>query len=173
MGTFPYIAPEQYLRCRDDLRLDLFALGAMIYELATGKLPFGMPEKLKGVRKRLWRDPVPPRALRSEVPEWLQEIILRALEVDPMHRYQTATQMTFDLAHPLQIRLTPRAMKIRPDSLLTVFHRWRLMRKIRRFATPVSVALHLASVPIICVAVDLPPRASGWLKFFAGRSGAC
>lgn len=158
MGTFPYIAPEQYLRCRDDLRSDLFALGAMMYELATGKLPFGMPEKLKGVRKRLWRDPAPPRALRPEVPEWLQEIILRALEVDPMHRYQTAAQIAFDLAHPLQVKLTPRAMKIRPDSQLTVFHRWRVMRKIRRFATPVSVALHLASVPIICVAVDLSPE---------------
>jgi len=47
MGTFPYIAPEQYLRSRDDPRSDLFALGAMIYELATGKMPFGAPEKLK------------------------------------------------------------------------------------------------------------------------------
>ncbi|MBT9476723.1 bifunctional serine/threonine-protein kinase/universal stress protein [Polaromonas sp.] len=168
MGTFPYIAPEQYLRCRDDLRSDLFALGAMIYELATGKLPFGMPQKLKGVRKRLWRDPVPPRALRPEVPEWLQEIILRALEVDPMRRYQTAAQMAFDLAHPLQIKLTPRAMKIRPDSLLTVFHRWRVMRKIRRFATPVSVALQLASVPIICVAVDLSPEGERLAEILCG-----
>ena len=158
MGTFPYIAPEQYLRCRDDLRSDLFALGAMIYELATGKLPFGMPEKLKGVRKRLWRDPVPPRAMRPEVPEWLQEIILRALEVDPKHRYQTAAQMAFDLAHPLQVKLTPRAMKTRQDSLLTVLHRWRVVRKIRRFAAPDSVAAQLASVPIICVAVDLSPE---------------
>ena len=158
MGTFPYIAPEQYLRCRDDLRSDLFALGAMIYELATGKLPFGMPEKLKGVRKRLWRDPVPPRAIRPEVPEWLQEIILRALEVDPKHRYQTAAQMAFDLAHPLQVKLTPRAMKTRQDSLLTVLHRWRVVRKIRRFAAPDSVAAQLASVPIICVAVDLSPE---------------
>jgi non-specific serine/threonine protein kinase/protein-serine/threonine kinase len=158
MGSFPYIAPEQYLLCRDDLRSDLFALGAMIYELATGQLPFGMPAKLNGVRKRLWRDPVPPRALRPEVPEWLQEIILRALEVDPMHRYQTAAQMAFDLAHPLQVKLTPRAMKTRQDSLLTVFHRWRRMRKIRQFAAPDTVAIQLGSAPFICVAVDLSPE---------------
>ena len=157
MGTFPYIAPEQYLRCRDDPRSDLFALGAMIYELATGRLPFGMPLKLKEVRKRLWRDPVPPRALRPELPEWLQEIILRALEVDPQHRYQTAAQMAFDLVHPLQIKLTPRAMKVRQDSPLAVYRRWRTMRKVRRFAAPQSVAAQLASVPIICVAVDLSP----------------
>ena len=61
MGTYPYIAPEQYLRCRDDLRSDLFALGAMLYALATGRNPWGTPETLRGVRKRLWRDPEPPR----------------------------------------------------------------------------------------------------------------
>jgi eukaryotic-like serine/threonine-protein kinase len=158
MGTFPYIAPEQYLRCRDDLRSDLFALGAMIYELATGKMPFGAPERLRGVRKRLWRDPVPPRALRPEVPEWLQEIILRALEVDPMRRYQSAAQMAFDLTHPQQIKLTKRGLKLRQDSVLTVFDRWRVLRKIKRFSVPKSVAAQLASVPIICVAVDLSPE---------------
>ena len=73
MGTFPYIAPEQYLRQRGDLRSDLYALGAMIYELATGKMPFGQPEKLSQVKQRLWRDPVPPRALvpqRQRQPSW-------------------------------------------------------------------------------------------------------
>jgi hypothetical protein len=115
MGTFPYIAPEQYLRRRDDLRSDLFALGAMIYEGATGKMPFGKPETLKGVRKRLWRDPVPPRAIDPMIPEWLQEIILRALEVDPAKRYQSAAQMLFDLQHPQQVRLTERGRKIAPD----------------------------------------------------------
>jgi eukaryotic-like serine/threonine-protein kinase len=158
MGTYPYIAPEQVLRCRDDLRSDLFALGAMIYQLATGTLPFGAPETLRGVRKRLWRDPVPPRALRPEVPEWLQEIILRALEVDPMRRAQTAAQMAFDLAHPGQVKLTRRGLKLRQDGWLTVFDRWRVARRIRRFAPPVSIAAQLAAAPILCVAVDLTPQ---------------
>lgn len=168
MGTYPYIAPEQILRCRDDLRSDLFAVGAMIYELTTGKLPFGMPGKLKGVRKRLWRDPVPPRTLRPEVPEWLQEIILCALEVNPKYRYQTAAQLAFDLAHPLQVKLTPRALKIRQDRLLTVFHRWHMMSQIRRFPAPASVATQLASVPIICVAVDLSPEGEKLAEFIRG-----
>ena len=158
MGTFAYIAPEQYLRCRDDLRSDLFALGAMIYELATDRQPFGAPERLRGVRKRLWRDPVPPRALRPEVPEWLQEIILHALEVDPMRRTQTAAQMAFDLAHPAQVRLTKRALKLKRDGCLQVFDRWRVARKIRRFTAPVPVSAQLAAVPILCVAVDLSPE---------------
>ena len=161
MGTFPYIAPEQYLRCRDDLRSDVFALGAMIYELATGRPPFGVPKTLKGVRRRLWRDAVPPRALRPDLPEWLQEIILRALEVDPMRRTQTAAQMAFDLAHPGQVELTGRGLKLKRDGWLQVFDRWRVARKIRRFSMPTSIASQLAAVPILCVAVDLSPEGEG------------
>lgn len=158
MGTYPFIAPEQYLRCRDDPRSDLFALGAMLYALATGRNPWGTPQRLRGVRKRLWRDPEPPRAIRPEIPEWLQEIILRALSVDPMRRYQTAAQLAFDLAHPQQVTLTARALKTRRDGWLQVWDRWRVMRKLRRFDAPVSVAAQLASVPIIVVAVDLSPE---------------
>lgn len=158
MGTYPYIAPEQYLRCRDDPRSDLFALGAMLYALATGRNPWGTPETLRGVRKRLWRDPEPPRGIRPEIPEWLQEIILRALSVDPMRRYQTAAQMAFDLAHPQQVTLTARAHKVKRDGWLQVFDRWRVMRKIKRFTAPQSFAAQVASVPIIVVAVDLTPE---------------
>jgi non-specific serine/threonine protein kinase/protein-serine/threonine kinase len=158
MGTFPWIAPEQYLRCRDDPRSDLFALGAMLYAVATGKKPFGEPQTLRGVRKRLWQDPVPPRALRGEIPEWLQEIILRALSVDPMRRYQTAAQLAFDLAHPQQVTLTARAHRLKRDGWLKRWDRWRFMRRIRRFDPPSSVAAQLASIPVIVVAVDTAPE---------------
>jgi eukaryotic-like serine/threonine-protein kinase len=158
MGTFPYIAPEQFLRQRGDLRSDLFALGALLYELATGKMPFGMPEKLSGVKARLWQDPAPPRGLRPDIPEWLQEIILRALEVDPAKRYQSAAQMIFDLTHPAQVRLTDRAHKTKPDSRLTVFKRWRAMRSLRAFAAPPAMAAQIERAPILLVAVDLSPE---------------
>ncbi|MGL4322379.1 MAG: serine/threonine protein kinase, partial [Paracoccaceae bacterium] len=157
MGTFPYIAPEQYLRQRGDLRSDLFALGAMIYELATGRQPFGNPARLSGVRKRLWRDPVPPRAIAVDIPEWLQEIILRALEVDPALRYQSAAQMVFDLTHPLQVRLTGRAHKMARDGAWAVFGRWRARRTLRGFAAPPAMANQMARAPILLVAVDLAP----------------
>jgi non-specific serine/threonine protein kinase/protein-serine/threonine kinase len=110
------------------------------------------------VKKRLWRDPEPPRGTRPEIPEWLQEIILRALSVDPMRRYQSAAQMAFDLSHPAQVTLTARAHKVKRDGWLTVFDRWRVMRKIRRFTVPSSVAAQVGSVPIIVVAVDLSPQ---------------
>lgn len=158
MGTFPYIAPEQYLRQRGDLRSDLYALGAMIYQLATGKMPFGEPETLKQVRERLWRDPVPPRALNKSIPEWLQEIILRALEVDPAKRYQSAAQMIFDLTHPMQVRLTARAHKTEQDGFWTVWKRKRAMKKLKSLGAPISMAGQIDRAPIILTAVDLSPE---------------
>lgn len=158
MGTFPYIAPEQYLKQRGDLRSDLYALGAMIYQLATGTLPFGEPDTLKQVRQRLWRDPVPPRAIRTEIPEWLQEIILRAMEVDPGRRYQSAAQMIFDLTHPMQIRLTDRAHKMEQDGFWTVWKRKRAMKSVKSFGAPISMAGQIDRAPILLVAVDLSPE---------------
>lgn len=158
MGTFPYIAPEQILRQRSDPRSDLFALGVMIYELATGRKPFGKPEKLKTTRARLWSDPPPPRAIRTDLPEWLQEIILHALEVYPAQRYQSAAQMAFDLAHPSQVRLTDRARKTTRDGTLTRFRRWRHMRRLTGFPPPTGTVAQSDRAPILLVAVDLSPE---------------
>lgn len=161
MGTFPYIAPEQVLRQRSDLRSDIFALGVMVYELATGRKPFGAPETLRRTRSRLWADPVPPRALRPDLPEWLQEIILRALEVDPANRYQSAAQVAFDLSHPAQVRLTDRARKTARDGTLARFRRWRQMRKVRTLGAPPGMAAQIDRAPVLMVAVDLSPEMEG------------
>jgi non-specific serine/threonine protein kinase/protein-serine/threonine kinase len=158
MGTFPYIAPEQVLRRRDDLRSDLFALGAMIYQLATGRLPFGKPETVRGTRRRLWRDPVPPRAIDRAIPEWLQEIILRALEVDPARRYQSAAQMLFDLTHPAHVKLTDRARREQADGWFTVMRRWRRMRRVTGFGPPPPMGAQIQQAAVLMVAVDLSPE---------------
>ncbi len=157
MGTFPYIAPEQILRRRDDLRSDIFALGAMAYELATGEAPFGRPEKLRGTRRRLWRDPVPPRAIDPGLPEWFQEIVLRALSVLPLRRYQTAAQMLFDLTHPQQVKLTERAFRTRADGWWTVFRRWRAMRGVKDLGPAPRMGEQVERAPILMVAVDVSP----------------
>ena len=83
VGTGAYIAPEQVLGERTDPRSDLFALGVVLYFLATGNRPFGEPQSVDAWRRRLWRDPKPPRVVNPAVQPWLQEIILRCLEVDP------------------------------------------------------------------------------------------
>ena len=60
-GTAPYMSPEQLLGVRNDPRSDLFALGVLLYFFSTGVRPFGESETMYGMRRRLWRDPVPPR----------------------------------------------------------------------------------------------------------------
>ena len=62
-GTAPYMAPERLLGVRDDPRSDLFSLGVLLYFFTTGERPFGEGETLRAMRRRLWRDPHPPRKL--------------------------------------------------------------------------------------------------------------
>lgn len=117
MGSAPYIAPEQVLGIRTDLRSDLFALGVMLYEFSTGVLPFGWPQSPSGMRKRLKTAPHPPRALRPDLPAALQEIILHCLEVYPARRYANAKQVAFDLRHLEQVSVTERGEDTRRVSL--------------------------------------------------------
>jgi eukaryotic-like serine/threonine-protein kinase len=155
VGTGPYVAPEQVLRDRTDPRSDIFALGVMMYFLATGERPFGEPQRAAEWRRRLWRDPFPPRSWNPQVPPWLQEIILRCLEVHPDRRYATAAQLAFDLQHPNEVALTRRAERLHRDGFLSV-----LLRRLRASRAPSpprrkSVSGMLAGAPIVVAAVDL------------------
>lgn len=152
-GTGATISPEQLAGNRRDPRSDLFALGVIAYQLATGKLPFGAPTTRGGMRRRLYIDPPPPRALKPGLPPWLQEVILRCLEVRPQARYATAAQLAHDLAHPEQIPLSLRAGRLHRAGPLAVARRWlRALRAPPRAApTP---ALHLSRAPHVLVAVD-------------------
>ena len=154
MGTGPYISPEQVLGIRSEPRSDLFALGVLLYHLATGQRPFGHPNSVSGLKKRLYRDPVPPRSHRSELPAWLQEIILRCLEVDPRARFDTAAQLAFVLQHPGQLQLTARADKQGQDAYLSVLKR-RFQLAGAEHELSQSVAEQLSRAPIIVAALDL------------------
>ena len=124
MGTSPYMSPEQVRFVRSDPRSDLFSTGVMLYHLTTGKRPFGAPSSARGLRRRLYREPTAPRTLRADCPPWLQEVILRCLEVRPERRYQTAAQLAFDLQHPDQVVLGERASRAGSGSTLDVVKRW-------------------------------------------------
>jgi eukaryotic-like serine/threonine-protein kinase len=155
-GTTEYMAPEQLLRVRSDTRSDLFALGAMIYQMATGILPFGVPARIAKVRQRVWRDPVPPRAIRADIPPALQEIILKCLEPVPDRRYRTAQDLAFDLRHLDLVELTERAARRQRADMKTAFGRWLGIRKTMR-AILDSATKPPPRAPIILVAVDLAP----------------
>jgi nucleotide-binding universal stress UspA family protein len=156
IGTGAYIAPEQVLGHRGDPRSDIYALGVVLYELVTGELPFGTPQRRSGMRKRLWRDPVPPRVLAPDCPPVLQEIILRCLEVHPDKRFSTAAQLAFALEHPEQVTLTERATRTTRAGFWTTLTRWWHARNLQLISRQ-RVAEILAGAPIVVVAVDLSP----------------
>jgi nucleotide-binding universal stress UspA family protein len=153
-GTAPYMAPERLLGVRDDPRSDLFSLGVMLYFFTTGVRPFGESETLRGMRRRLWRDPHPPRKLRPDYPPWLQEIVLRCLEIEPVWRYPTASQLAFDLGNPDQVKLTARSERLQRDPISTVLRR-RFNRDLTQPKPKADLAAQLASSPILAVALDI------------------
>ena len=108
-GSAAYVSPEQLQGNRSDPRSDIFALGAMLYELATGEPPFGEPRPSRACATGCGALPSPPRSLVPDLPPWLQEIILHCLETRADRRYPTAAHVAFDLRHPDQVPLTRRA----------------------------------------------------------------
>src|SRR5439155_894499 len=153
-GTAPYMSPEQVQFVRSDPRSDLFALGVTLYHLATGARAFGNPSNVAGLRRRLYRDPVPPRALRPDCPPWLQEIILRCLDAEPNRRHQSAAQLAFDLQNPDQVVLTDRAERRSRHGALRTLRRWfaALGAQPRERWTPSQLA---ARSPIVLAAADV------------------
>jgi GAF domain-containing protein/predicted ATPase len=107
-GTLAYLAPEATGRTGRpaDQRADLYALGAVLYELATGEPPFGSGDPLRLIHDHLARVPVPPAEANPAVPAALSEIIMHLLEKEPDKRYQTADGLIYDLD---RARAGPRA----------------------------------------------------------------
>jgi len=153
IGTAPYISPEQVLGVRSDPRSDLFALGVILYELATARLPFGAPDSPRKMRARLHAEPVAPRALVASIPEWLQEVILTCLEPDAARRPASAGRLAFDLAHPETVAITERGRRLARASAWKRLARWVRAAGYEPAPPPRSQA---SLAPILLVAVGAP-----------------
>ncbi len=103
LGTPDYISPEQVKGQRGDQRSDVYSLGVMFYEMLTGEPPFTGPNPLAVMNERVLHDAEPARARRAEISPELNEILNRALERDPRRRYQTASEMAWELEHQEQV----------------------------------------------------------------------
>jgi len=108
LGTPDYISPEQVKGKRGDARSDLYAVGVMLYEMLTGKVPFTGPNAFVIMNDRLLNNPVPPREIDPAISPQLQEIIYRALERDPSKRYASAREFAWDLEHQDQVGVAER-----------------------------------------------------------------
>jgi Tol biopolymer transport system component/predicted Ser/Thr protein kinase len=93
LGTAAYMSPEQAEGRPVDGRSDIFSFGSILYELATGRRPFGGDSRLKVLTGIVNADPPPPKALRASLPADLEKVILRCLRKDPARRYQTMADL--------------------------------------------------------------------------------
>jgi nucleotide-binding universal stress UspA family protein len=159
-GSAAYVSPEQLQGDRSDARSDIFALGVLLYDLATGELPFGEPKTFGGMRDRLWREPQPPRAINASVPPWLQEIILRCLHPNAAKRYQSAAHAAFDLRHPEQVALSYRAERTTGAGFWKHVGRWWRSRAQRgTLPRPRPPAADAAAVILVAVDTEHPDDA--------------
>ena len=96
-GTLPYMAPEQFLRKSVDLRSDIYTVGTILFEMATGSRPFYADHIPALTNEIIYRQPPRPGTLRPGVSPRLEEIILKCLEKEPGDRYQSAKELAVDL----------------------------------------------------------------------------
>jgi serine/threonine protein kinase/tetratricopeptide (TPR) repeat protein len=115
MGTPSYMAPEQGAGTTREIgpAVDVYALGAILYEMLTGRPPFLAESPVETVMQVLGQEPVPPRRLREKVPADLETICLKCLEKKPGKRYGSAGELAADLdrylhGQPIMARPTPR-----------------------------------------------------------------
>src|SRR5579884_346408 len=143
MGTPDYISPEQVKGKRGDARSDIYALGVMLYEMLTGKVPFTGSNAFTIMNDRLLNNPVPPREIDPGISPEMQEIIYRAIEREPANRYSSAREMAWDLEHPDQVGVADR------DEL----HNWKQRRS--PILRQVLFYLLLAMIPVVIFALLL------------------
>jgi serine/threonine-protein kinase len=106
MGTPDYMAPEQVKGKRADKRTDIYSLGALLYEMLTGFVPFRDENPWAALNARVTGDPVAPRKLNRELSAQTEEIVLRALQRDPADRYSSAAIMKAELDTIEHVRVT-------------------------------------------------------------------
>lgn len=102
IGSVHYFSPEQAKGGYTDAKSDIYSLGVVMYEMLTGKVPFDADTSVSVALKHMQEPPIPPMEINKNIPKAVNDIILKAMEKEPMARYQTATAMLRDLSKALK-----------------------------------------------------------------------
>jgi eukaryotic-like serine/threonine-protein kinase len=157
LGTVAYMSPEQAKGKKLDSRTDLFSFGVVLYEMATGTLPFRGPTSALIFQAILDRAPTPAIRLNPDLPPKLEEIISKALEKDRELRYQTGSELRADLKRLRRDSESGRALAptVTSERAMTVALPRRLW--VRWVLTAGCVALVVAAVLAFVLTRPLPP----------------
>ncbi|MGO9583399.1 MAG: protein kinase domain-containing protein [Acidimicrobiales bacterium] len=141
LGTPEYMAPEQATGASVGPAADIYALGAMLYELLTGRAPFRAETALEVVQALKFEEPIAPHRLRPGLPRDLETIVLKALQKEPSKRYATAGAMAEDLRYFLDAR----PIRARPPNALDRLFKWTRRRPALAALSAVLVAVLLGA----------------------------
>lgn len=134
IATADYAAPEQIRRRRGRASVDIYAVGAILYEMLTGHAPFEGDDPYVVASARQIGDPKAPRTLNPAISVETEEIVLRALRRDPAERYASAAELKADLDRPSRVQVSGLAAR------LIEVTAWRRGRRWVRYVTLVGVA---------------------------------
>lgn len=141
LGSPNYISPEQVKGKRGDGRSDVYAMGVILYEMLTGRVPFSGSSPVQVINDRLLNHPLPPSVAEPSISPQLQEVLYRALERDPANRYANAHEFAHDLQHLDQV-----GVEDRPEMRNWEKRKAHLPRKIAYYAL-------LALIPVVMLLV--------------------
>jgi WD40 repeat protein/tRNA A-37 threonylcarbamoyl transferase component Bud32 len=159
VGTPTYMSPEQGEGAVGDERSDIYSLGVMLYELATGIPPFSADSPISIILKHLDEPLPPPRLIRADLPTPVEQVIQKALEKDPADRYQSAQELLEaldeitlpkivpdDQVRPLDMRCPYRGLQVFEEEHAEFFFgREALVGQLVKALEPVADAKHSAA----------------------------
>ena len=145
MGTPDYMAPEQVKSKRTDKRTDIYNLGALLYEMLTGAVPFPNENPWAALNARVTGDPIAPRKVNPDLSPQAEEIVLRALQRNPADRYASAAAMKAELDTAEHVRVSGLCDRLQEPTA------W----KPRLFERPLVLAIALLSPLLIGLVVLL------------------
>lgn len=161
-GTPQYMSPEQAGGEPVDRRSDLFSLGCVLYEMATGVSPFKTDSTMATLRRLIDEEPQAMSSLNPELPPWFIGIVEKLLEKDPTKRFESAKEVSELLEHCLAHVQQPNTVSL-PAGLPTVAAKPKPRWTTRRWIATIAVALFFAALGAgaIAVATAEPPDISG------------